>query len=100
MLARDDVTLQDPNELGQEWQVMDADPKLFQKRARAPQYTHKSASSIPLPTTSQRRLLEAGSVSKEEAEVGCAHWKEHERDNCVSDVMAMNDLGLARSGGY
>ena len=39
MLARDGVTvLEDPNEFGMEWQVLDTEPKLFQNPERFPQY--------------------------------------------------------------
>ncbi|CAB9504737.1 hypothetical protein SEMRO_206_G086710.1 [Seminavis robusta] len=98
-LARDGVTLlEDPNELGQEWQVLDSDPKLFQNTDRAPQFPEKC--HLPDAAAAQKRRLLGGAVSRDEAAEACAHWNEDERKNCIADVLATNDLELAEFSGY
>jgi hypothetical protein len=98
-LARDGVTiLEDPNEFGQEWQVMNDDPKLFWTD-RAPQYPAKCV----MPDSAERaqsRRLQQGSVSPEKAADACAHVAEELRDMCIFDILSTDDLSLAQSGAY
>ena len=65
---------------------------------RFPQFPHKC--NIPDVHAVEQRRLEGGGVSKEEAAKACAHWKESEKENCIADVMATNDLDVASTNGY
>lgn len=86
MLARDGKTIMtDPNEFGQEWQVRDTDPKLFQT-ARPPQYPEKCL--LPFGekvVVTQRRRLGAPEVQQEEAERACEHLDREAKKNCILD---------------
>ena len=88
-LARDGVTvLQDANQFGQEWQVLDTEPVLFQS-SRAPQYPQKC--TMPQVNTNLRGM------SRETAERACAHHDDKDtKKNCIFDVMVTGDLGLAQ----
>ena len=91
-LARDNVTvIDDPNEFGQEWQVLASDPKLFHD-AEGPQYPQKC--TMPSAVDMRRRLGES-TISQEEAEVACSRVNESERDICIFDVMAAGDPDVA-----
>ncbi|CAB9513929.1 expressed unknown protein [Seminavis robusta] len=100
MLARDGVTeLTDPNEFGQEWQVRDSDPTLFEVRDRYPQYPEKCVLRAPSDVSSIRRRL-GESISRPEAEIACAGWSFDERAGCIRDVMATGNTEYAEAGGY
>jgi hypothetical protein len=101
MLARDGKTVMDNwNAYGQEWQVRDTDPSLFQT-LRLPQ--HPNVCTLPSPKhTSQlrRRLAATSSDEQLAAEKACEHWGEG-KDDCVFDVLATGDIGMAEvSGAY
>jgi hypothetical protein len=97
MLARDGETvLDDPHAFGQEWQVLDTEPKLFQA-VRAPQ--HPQVCNLPSPTAENRRRLGESAVSELNAEKACAHWGE-DKDSCIYDVLATGDLEMAVIGAY
>lgn len=97
-IARNGTIMEDANEFGQEWQVLDTERSLFQV-ARAPQYPEK----IKMPDsvaseTRKRRLGEAG-IDEEAAELACAHHSDEKAfDMCVYDVVATGDLELAHGG--
>lgn len=97
-LARDGTTvLSDPNEFGQEWQVLDTEPNLFMA-VHGPQYPTKCV--MPDPVERASRRLEA-SVSVEDAEMACDHIKQEDiRDMCVFDVISTSDISVAQSGVY
>lgn len=99
-LARNGVTvLEDPNVFAQEWQVLDSDPKLFQNSHREPQFPELCR--LPNKIASKRRKLLGGGVSRDEAAKACAHWKDTERENCIADVIATNDLDFGKDAdGY
>jgi hypothetical protein len=102
MLARDGNTvLDDPNAFGQEWQVLDTEPSLFQT-LRLPQ--HPMECTLPPPVEAsqlRRRLLETSSVNELDAEKACAQWGEGEgKDDCVFDVLTTGDLEMAMVGAY
>lgn len=94
--ARDNTTVMTSlNEFGQEWQVRaSTDGLLFQTPSPYPDKCH-----IPTETdmkAMQRRLGES-KVQREDAIVACSHWGNSIED-CVMDVLASGDLGLAGNG--
>ncbi len=101
MIARDGETvLDDANAFGQEWQVLDTEPTLFQT-VRFPQHPQKC--TMPTPKTTgmlRRRLLETSSVDELAAEKACEHWGEQGKDDCVFDVLTTGDLEMAVIGAY
>jgi hypothetical protein len=100
MVARDGKTvLDDVNAYGQEWQVLDTEPSLFQA-VRLPQ--HPQVCTLPPPMRAsqlRRRLSESSSVDELAAEKACEHWGEG-KDDCVFDVLATGDLEMAMMGAY
>jgi hypothetical protein len=101
MIARDGKTvIDDANAFGQEWQVLDTEPSLFQT-IRLPQ--HPNVCTVPTPVQAdhlRRRLSETSSVDELAAEKACAHWGEQGKDDCVFDVLATGDLEMAMVGAY
>ena len=95
-MARDGVTvLDDPIAFGNEWQVLDSEPMLFES-ARSPQYPAEC--KLPLMTEqTQRRLGET--LAYEAAAKACSHW-ENKQDQCIFDVMASGDLEVAEAGAF
>jgi hypothetical protein len=98
MLARDGTVMDNWNEYGQEWQVLDTEPSLFHT-VRFPQYptqckmpTAKAASQL------RRRLAATSSDETIAAEKACEKWGEGKED-CVYDVLATGDLAMAE-GAY
>jgi hypothetical protein len=100
MIARDGKTvLDDANAFGQEWQVLDTEPTLFQT-LRLPQHPMECTMPPPMQASQlRRRLLESSSVTELAAEEACAHWGEG-TDNCVFDVLTTGDLEMAMVGSY
>ena len=100
MLARDNSTiLEDPIQFGNEWQVLESEPSLFQAY-RDPQHP-KQKCIMPEPKAStQRRLGE--SIAQEAAEAACtAHLNDEKLiDMCIYDVMASGDLEMAQAGAF
>jgi hypothetical protein len=90
-MARDNKSiLQDVNKFGQEWQVRVYEPKLFHS-VEGPQAPEQCI----LPSTSSlRRRLGESLITQEEAESACSKVTESDRDLCVFDVMATNDVGV------
>jgi len=87
-LARDNATvLTDFNGFGQEWQVLDSEPKLFHD-VKGPQ--HPKECQIPSSLEMRRRLSEAA-LTQEDAKKACAHVNQAVMELCVFDVMATND---------
>ena len=95
MMARDGQTiLDDPIKFGNEWQVQNNET-LFQSLG-SPQWPEPCV----LPSKemeAQRRRLGEG-ISKSEAEAACAWWGPDNKERCLFDVLAMQDLGLAQVG--
>jgi hypothetical protein len=100
MIARDGKTvIDDANAFGQEWQVLDTEPSLFQ-RDRLPQYPLECTLPTPVQASQlRRRLAETSSVDEAAAEKACEHWGEG-KDDCVFDVLATGDLEMAMVGAY
>lgn len=112
LLGRDGVTdmSYDWNTYGEEWQVKDTEPKLFQE-LRAPQYPetciyYASDNGHMKKTHNLRRRLlndaEGGivMVSKEAANDACADYVDAFKENCIYDVMIMGDLEVAEDPSY
>ncbi len=100
IIARDGKTvLDDANAFGQEWQVLDTDPSLFQTD-RFPQYPTVCTMPPPMQASQlRRRLLESSSINQLAAKEACAHWGEGQGD-CVFDVLTTGDLNMAKVGAY
>ena len=82
--------------MGQEWQVLDTEPSLFQTK-REPQYPQECTLPNPKKIAQFRRRLTDEAVTHEEAETACEHWGDKKR-LCIVDVLALNDLEMASAG--
>ena len=99
--------IRDWNEYGEEWQVRDTEPKLFQEH-RTPQYPDPCiyyVSDHLKKTHLRRRLLtdsegDNGVITKEAANDACADYVGVNKENCVQDVMAVGDLEVAEDPSY
>jgi hypothetical protein len=107
LLARDGTTdlTGHWNTYGEEWQVNDVDPKLFQDMKRYPQYPESCLYTAEKKNSyvrgRGRRLMETNMVSIEAATDACAHLeKDHMKAFCVDDVMATGDLDLVEDPFY
>ncbi len=106
LLARDGETDLSShwNSYGEEWQVNDSDPKLFQDKTRHPQFPatceYKADRKNTFMRGSRRHLLETERVSVEAATKACAHLTSVKREFCVDDVMATGDLELVEDPFY
>ena len=94
LLARDGQTRlnHDMNVFAQEWQVTDAEPKLFMTD-RAPQYPAKCI--LPTPETSSQRRL-GGQEWYDNAKEACSGLVGYKHNDCVQDVMAVRDVDAAK----
>lgn len=91
-LARDNVTIiSDSNMFGQEWQVIDTEPKLFNE-GEGPQFPAKC--DIP-DSSDMRRRLASSSITIETANTACASVGADEKDLCIFDVLATNNIESA-----
>lgn len=94
--ARDNSTvLDDVNVMGQEWQVLSDERKLFHNLA-GPQHPAKCSMPTETETSRKRRLGEAG-ITLEDAERACARVDAANRNACIFDVLATNDKDMAGS---
>ena len=92
-LARDGKTvMEDDNDFGQEWQVQPHEPQLFMTKAP------EGKCILPTPKTLESRRL-GETISHEDAELACANVNEG-HDQCVYDVIATGDLGVAQAGAF
>jgi hypothetical protein len=99
MIARDGKTvIDDANAFGQEWQVLDTEPSLFQSQ-RFPQHPAVCTMPTPMQASQLRRRLLESSVDELAAEKACEHWGEG-KDDCVFDVLTTGDLEMAMVGAY
>jgi hypothetical protein len=92
MFGRDGISvLTEPNAFGFEWQVRDTDANLFHD-ARPPQYPM----TCVLPDQEkQRRALQESTITMAQAEEACTNWPDDEKEACVFDVLATEDLEMA-----
>jgi len=93
-LARNNTLITDNDILfAEDWQVRDTDDTLFAV-SRHPQYPQQCITQdTTVVKNAIRRRLSASTVSKQAAEAACAHVKN--KQACINDVMAMDDLDLA-----
>jgi len=91
-VARDNKTIiSDSNEFGQEWQVIDTEPKLFIE-SEGPQFPAKC--QIPAAVDMRRRLA-SSSATIEMAKTACLSVAEDDKDLCIFDVLATNNIDAA-----
>ncbi|CAB9508401.1 expressed unknown protein [Seminavis robusta] len=95
LLARDNSTImEDVNEFGKEWQVHSSEPKLFHNKD-GPQHPERcSMPTISETASGRQRRLGESMITREDAEVACAHVDQANRNACVFDVLATNDLDM------
>ncbi len=98
------------NTYGEEWQVKDGEPKLFQDQDRHPQYpagcvyedTHQKYKShlrhrrLMMDNTGAADIM----VSKADAEDACARATGAKKQFCIDDVMVTQDIELAADPFY
>ncbi len=83
-LARDGMRkMTDFNQFGQEWQVLQSEPMIFNER-RAPQHPEQCT----LPTVTSKRRLGEDTALYQMAEEACAGVEEASREFCIFDVTA------------
>ncbi|KAL3937997.1 MAG: hypothetical protein SGBAC_006999 [Bacillariaceae sp.] len=93
ILARDGMTVLQGNSMGDEWQVLPDDGKLFQKD-QDPQFPARCMSPKS-PSRQRERWLAESSISVSEAEAACAKVGDLPSiKDCVHDVLATQDLGM------
>jgi hypothetical protein len=88
-----------PNKMGQEWQVRDNEPKLFRDKNHVPQYPAKCMLPITKTTTAAERRLRAASPEQMErkriAQQACANIQDDSmRGFCEHDVMLTGDTDI------
>ena len=95
-LARDGVSIiNDYNMFGQEWQVLAKGPKLFHELSGPQAPEQKCIMPSALQAQKRRRRLGESSVAETMAELACANVAITEREDCISDVQATSDAGIA-----
>jgi hypothetical protein len=93
-LARDGVNVvEDYNEFGQEWQVLPGGPKLFHEDA-GPQSPDRCILPSALNAEEKRRRLGEATVTEIDAELACAKVPVEDRNACVADVLATDDIDM------
>lgn len=94
MVARDGKTvITDPIEYGKEWQVLADEPMLFHNVEGV---QHPETCAMPTVEQVERRRLGEGSfISREDAMKACTFAHPDEMEDCITDVMASNDLDIA-----
>lgn len=93
-LARDGITvINDFTELGDEWQVLPSEPKLFHEISH-PQFPELCIKPED-PRGERKRRLAESSISIEQAEKACATLKDPlSIKDCVYDILATQDLDM------
>jgi hypothetical protein len=95
-LARDGVNVIDEyNDFGQEWQVLPDGAKLFHEVAGPQLPDQMCILPSELHAEEKRRRLGEVAVTEIEAELACVKVPVQERDACVFDVLATDDLDMA-----
>jgi von Willebrand factor type D domain len=100
-VSRDGVTfIEDVNAFGQEWQVLEAEDKLFHNYdltvVQAPAKCILPPAMTAQTTALRQRRLAESDLTAEKAEAACAHVKgEGEQKACIYDVLATQDINMA-----
>lgn len=93
-LARDGVTvMNDSDAFGKEWQVQSDEPMLFHNVQGVQSPQECVMPSLVEGSMAKTRRLGESIVSRESAEIACAHAAV--LDACVFDVLATNDVDFA-----
>jgi len=90
-IGRENSIIDDINTFGQEWQVLSTEKNLFHD-IEGPQ--HPQHCEIP-SSAEMRRRLAASLMTVEEAEKACIGADSEDKELCIFDVMATNDLSSA-----
>jgi hypothetical protein len=90
-IGRTNSIIEDFNVFGQEWQVLSTEQKLFHN-IEDPQHPQKC--EIP-SSVEMRRRLAASLVTFDEAEKACVGADSENKELCIFDIMATNDLSSA-----
>jgi len=90
-IGRTNSVVEDFNVFGQEWQVLSTEKKLFHN-IEDPQHPQKC--EIP-SSVEMRRRLAASLVTFDEAEKACVGAGSDNKELCIFDIMATNDLSSA-----
>jgi hypothetical protein len=93
-VSRDGITdMYDYAELGDEWQVLPSEPRLFHEVSH-PQFPEACIQPED-PRGERKRRLEESSVSVEQAEKACATLKDPlSIKDCIYDILATQDLEM------
>ena len=91
-----DSIIEEPNDFGSEWQVLDTEPKLFVNAKRFPQFPDRCI--LPDSSHVTQRKLRTDSAKVCQAEAACDQAVDF--DACVSDVLATGDLGMATASDF
>jgi hypothetical protein len=96
--ARDGFNvIEDYNKFGQEWQVLPEGPMLFHEVVAPQLPDQKCILPIELHAEEKQRRLGEATVTEIQAELACSKISPKERDACVFDVLATDDLDMAGS---
>jgi len=90
-IGRENSIIDDINTFGQEWQVLSTEKNLFHD-IEGPQ--HPQHCEIP-SSAEMRRRLASSLMTVEEAEKACIGADSEDKELCIFDVMATNDLSSA-----
>ena len=110
LLARDGVTDLTGawNTYGEDWQVNEEDPKIFQDMDRRPQFpvgcVYQADPKQKSHFRRRRRLFgveeEDNMVTFERASEACGHLSDEMKNFCITDIMATGDLELLEDPFY
>jgi len=97
--ARDGVTVvEDAIVFGKEWQVRSDELKLFHTYEGAVQAPQQCVMPDEKQQTASKQLkkrrLGEAAISEDQAAIGCALVDEDDRDSCIYDVIATQDLDM------
>jgi len=92
-IGRENSIIDDINTFGQEWQVLSTEKNLFHD-IEGPQ--HPQHCEIP-SSVEMRRRLASSLMTVKEAEKACIGVDSEDKELCIFDVMATNDLSSAGS---
>lgn len=98
-VGRDGITVyDDPIEFAKEWQIRESEPMLFRSSEGSVQ--HPKACVMPNAKLTDQvrkrgRRLGSSLVSFADAELACDHKSDEDKDSCIFDVLATNDVGMA-----